>query len=139
MSSADSTFKRFVEVGRVVLLKAGPFEGKVAVIAEIIDHRRAIIEGPTTSVPRQSYPYRHLTLTPFTLTKLPRAASSGVIKKQLEKEGTIEKWEKSSWAQTRKRVAARRALSDFERFGVMMAKKARRDIVRKSVKAAKKA
>lgn len=100
---------------------------------------QAIIEGPTTAVPRQSYPYRHLTLTPFTLTKLPRAASSGVIKKQLEKEGTIEKWEKSSWAQTRKRVAARRALSDFERFGVMMAKKARRDIVRKSVKAAKKA
>jgi len=89
MSAKDSTFKRFVEVGRVVLLKSGPFEGKIAVIVEIIDHNRAIIEGPSTAVPRQSFPYRHLILTPFALTKLPRAASSGVIKKHLEKEGTI--------------------------------------------------
>lgn len=53
----DSTFKRFVEVGRgtidydlcraegakvliVVLLKSGPSAGKIAVIAEIIDHNR---------------------------------------------------------------------------------------------------
>lgn len=129
-------------------------------IAEIIDHNRvrppllptssdfylhpnsspqAIIEGPTTGVPRQSFPYRHLTLTPLALTKLPRAASSGVIRKQLAKEATIEKWEKSSWAQARARVRARRGLSDFERFGVMIAKKARRDIVRKSLKKAKKA
>jgi len=121
----ESNFKRFVEVGRgasiihslcitktdlshqlVVLLKAGPYAGKIAVIAEIIDHNRvcrtfhptfsvlippqALIDGPTTSVPRQPFPNRHLSLTPLALTKLPRAASSGVIKKQLEKEGTIE-------------------------------------------------
>lgn len=55
---AESTFKRFVEVGRgawacsrvlgdvclrsraVVLLKAGPSAGKTAVIVDIIDHNR---------------------------------------------------------------------------------------------------
>lgn len=37
---APSTFKRFVEVGRVVLVNDGPFAGKLAVIAEIIDHNR---------------------------------------------------------------------------------------------------
>ncbi|KAH7922917.1 60S ribosomal protein L14, partial [Leucogyrophana mollusca] len=129
----DSNFKRFVEVGRVVLLKAGPSAGKIAVIAEIIDHNRAIIDGPLTDVPRQSFPYRHLTLTPLALTKLPRAAGSGVIRKQLEKEGTIAKWENSSWAKKRAAVEKRRSLNDFERFGVMLAKKARRDVVRKSV------
>ncbi|KAJ7722751.1 60S ribosomal protein L14 [Mycena maculata] len=139
MSSADSTFKRFVEVGRVVLLKSGPFSGKIAVIAEIIDHNRAIIDGPTTGVPRQSYPYKHLTLTPLTLTKLPRAAGSGVIKKHLEKEATVEKWDKSSWAQKRAATEKRRSLNDFGRFGVMLTKKARRDTVRKSVFKAKKA
>ncbi|KAJ7086077.1 60S ribosomal protein L14 [Mycena belliarum] len=138
MSSSDSTFKRFIEVGRVVLLKSGPFSGKIAVIAEIIDHNRAIIDGPTTGVTRQSYPYKHLTLTPLTLAKLPRAAGSGVIKKHLEKEATIEKWDKSSWAQRRAATEARRNLNDFGRFGVMLAKKARRDVVRKTVFKAKK-
>jgi large subunit ribosomal protein L14e len=88
---------------------------------------QAIIDGPTTSVPRQSYPYRHLTLTPLTLTKLPRGASASVIKKHLAKEGTVEKWERSSWAQKRAAMEKRRKLNDFERFTVMLAKKARRD------------
>ncbi|KII88589.1 hypothetical protein PLICRDRAFT_92306 [Plicaturopsis crispa FD-325 SS-3] len=135
----DSTFKRFVEVGRVVLLKSGPDAGKIAVIAEIIDHNRAIIDGPTTGVARQAFPYRHLTLTPFALSKLPRAAGTGVVKKYIEKEDVIAKWEKSSWAQRRAAVEKRRSLNDFERFGVMLAKKSRRDTVRKSVKAAGKA
>ncbi|KAF8958886.1 ribosomal protein L14-domain-containing protein [Flammula alnicola] len=131
----ESNFKRFVEVGRVVLLKAGPSAGRIAVIAEIIDHNRALIDGPTTDVPRQSYPFKHLTLTPLALTKLPRAAGSGVVKKQLEKEAIVEKWSKSSWAQKRAAVEKRRSLNDFARFSVMLAKKQRRDIVRKAVKA----
>ena len=142
----------------MVLLKTGPYEGRVAVIAEIIDHNRvrsfdffesrrnrlrhfeqAIIDGPTTGVPRQSFPYRHLILTPLKLTKLPRGAGTGAVKKLIESEAIIQKWEKSSWAQKRAAVAKRRSLTDFERFTVMLAKKARSDQVRKSVKAAGKA
>ncbi|KAH0831016.1 ribosomal protein L14-domain-containing protein [Lanmaoa asiatica] len=134
----ESNFQRFVEVGRVVLLNAGPSTGKVAVIAEIIDHNRAIIDGPTTTVPRQSFPYRHLSLTPLRLTKLPRGAGSGVIRKQLEKEGTIAKWENSAWAKKRAAIQKRRSLNDFARFEVMLAKKVKRDVVRKALaKAAK--
>ncbi|KAI0826301.1 60S ribosomal protein L14 [Irpex lacteus] len=125
-------------VGRVVLLKAGPQAGHIAVISEIIDHNRAIIDGPTTGVPRQSFPYKHLTLTPLRLTKLPRAAGSGVVKKQVEAEGIVEKWEKSSWAQKRAATEKRRSLTDFQRFVVLIAKKRRTDAVRKSVHAAKK-
>ncbi|KDN46090.1 LOW QUALITY PROTEIN: hypothetical protein RSAG8_04597, partial [Rhizoctonia solani AG-8 WAC10335] len=40
---APSTFKRFVEVGRVVLLTSGPSEGRIAVVVEIIDHNRVSI------------------------------------------------------------------------------------------------
>lgn len=100
---------------------------------------QAIIEGPSTSVPRQSFPYRHLTLTPLTVPGLPRGAGTSALKRKLEKAGTLEKWEKSSWAKKRASVVARRGLSDFERFGVMLAKKARRDGVRKAVKKAAKA
>ena len=31
---------KLVEVGRVVLIRSGPFTGKLAAIVEIIDHRR---------------------------------------------------------------------------------------------------
>ncbi|KAF9257714.1 hypothetical protein L218DRAFT_878822, partial [Marasmius fiardii PR-910] len=130
----DSNFKRFVEVGRLVLLKAGPSAGKVAVIAEIIDHNRAIIDNPLSNVPRQAYPYKHLVLTPIALTKLPRGASTGIVKKQLEKEATLTRWESSSWAKKRAAVEKRRTLNDFGRFQVLLEKKRRRDGVRKAIK-----
>ena len=98
-----------------------------------VNYAQAIIDGPTTGVPRQSFPYRHLSLTPFTLSSLPRGAGTGVIRKHLEKDGTVEKWQKSSWAQKRAAIAKRRSLNDFQRFVVMVAKKARRDQVRKTL------
>ncbi|KAF9788572.1 ribosomal protein L14-domain-containing protein [Thelephora terrestris] len=136
---SESNFKRFIEVGRVVLLRSGPHSGKIAVISEVIDHNRAIVDGPATGVPRQSYPFRHLTLTPFRLSKLPRGAGSGVVLKQLTSEGILEKWNKSAWATKRTAIEKRRSLNDFERFKTFVAKKGRRDVVRKSVKVAKKA
>lgn len=93
--------------------------------------------GPTTNVPRQSYPFKHLTLTPICLTKLPRAASSGVVKKQLDKEGAVEKWNRSGWAIKREAAEKRKKLNDFARFNIMLAKKQRRDVVRKAVSKAK--
>jgi len=130
---ADSNFKRFVEVGRVVLLKSGPSSGSIAIITEVIDHNRAIIDGPTTNVPRQSYQFKHLLLTPLVLTKLPRCAGSGVVKKQLEKEGIVQKWNKSGWATKRAAMEKRKTLNDFGRFNIMLAKKQRRDVVRKAL------
>lgn len=35
-----ASFKRYVEVGRVVLVEEGPSAGQLAVIVEIIDHNR---------------------------------------------------------------------------------------------------
>ncbi|KAG8790349.1 hypothetical protein FRC12_012090 [Ceratobasidium sp. 428] len=135
---APSTFKRFVEVGRVVLLKSGPSEGKIATIVEIVDHNRAIIDGPLTGVPRQSYPYRHLVLTPLTVKGLPRGAGSGAVKKFTEKSDVVTKWENSSWAKKRAAVAKRRTLGDFDRFSVLVLKKQRRDTVNKSLAKNKK-
>ena len=68
---------------------------------------------------------------------LPRAARSGVVKKYVEKEAVVEKWEKSSWARKRAAIEKRRKLNDFDRFQVMLQKKARRDRVRKVLKGSK--
>lgn len=133
------------DFGLVVLVNDGPSAGKLAVIAEIIDHNRvglilsnmfftnnqnqALIDGPNTSVPRQSIAYRNLILTPYTLATLPRAAGSGAIKKAFEKAGVEAKWEASSWAKKLKAREERKASSDFARFEILLAKKSRRDLV----------
>ncbi|KAA8899410.1 ribosomal protein L14-domain-containing protein [Sphaerosporella brunnea] len=124
---------RLVEVGRIVLINDGPSKGKTAVIVEIIDHKRVLIDSPDASVPRQSFPLAHVSLTSIVLKSLPRGARTGVVAKFWEKEGIAEKWEKSALA---KRIASsekRWALNDFDRFKVMVLKKQRRYEVKKAL------
>lgn len=42
MADIDITIAQWklVEIGRVVLIRRGPFTGKLAAIVEIVDHRR---------------------------------------------------------------------------------------------------
>jgi len=129
-----SNFQRFVQVGRVVLINSGSSAGKIAAIVEIIDHKRALIDGPTTGVPRQAFPYKHLTLLKYTLSGLPRAAGTATVRKHFEKDGVAQKWETSAWAKRRAALAKRKTLNDFDRFSVMLAKKQRRDRVRRTLK-----
>jgi len=66
-------FKRFVEVGRVALINYGPLAGRLAVIVEIINTTKVLIDGPTTNVRRQEISVRRLSLTDFTV-QIPRGA-----------------------------------------------------------------
>lgn len=91
--------------------------------------QQALIEGPATGVPRQSFAYRRLTLTPFVLKKLPRAAGTTTVKKVWEASEVSAKWEASSWAKKRAAHQARRNTSDFDRFEIMLLKKQRRRLV----------
>ncbi|KAI8379735.1 ribosomal protein L14-domain-containing protein, partial [Radiomyces spectabilis] len=115
----QGAFKRQVEVGRVVLLSYGADSGKLAVIVDIVDHNRALIEGPTTGVSRQAYPFRRMTLTPLVVKGLPRAAGQKVVKKYLEKNETIAAWNKTAWAKKLEQRQVRSNLSDFDRFKLM--------------------
>ncbi|KAF7729448.1 hypothetical protein EC973_004428 [Apophysomyces ossiformis] len=134
----QGSFKREVEVGRVALINYGPDAGKLAVIVEIIDHNRALIEGPTTGVVRQAFPYRRMTLTPLVVKGLPRGAGQKVLKKFLEKNDTINAWEKTNWAQKIARREVRANLTDFDRFKLLKLKNQRRFIAGSAVAKAKK-
>ncbi|BGP40565.1 hypothetical protein JCM10450v2_004560 [Rhodotorula kratochvilovae] len=138
MSSSEATFKRYVEVGRVVLVNDGADRGKLATIVEIIDHNRALIDGPSTGVARQPFTYRRLVLTPYVLKKLPRAAGTSTVKKVWDASEVDAKWAKSAWAQKRAAQEKRRNTSDFERFEVMLLKKQRRRLVQAAAAKAKK-
>ncbi len=73
-------------------------------------------------VEKQQIPIRWLSLTDFKID-IGRAASTRIVREALKKSGVIEAFQKTSWA---KKIAAREAkknLTDFERFRVMVAKK----------------
>ena len=56
MGDADITTSqwRLVEVGRVVLFSQGPYQGRLATIVEIIDHKRVRGTRPLPSPPGAS-------------------------------------------------------------------------------------
>ncbi|KAM3075882.1 hypothetical protein ACMFMG_006601 [Clarireedia jacksonii] len=124
---------RLVEVGRIVLVARGPHEGRLAAIVEIIDHKRALIDGPATdkdaAVPRQAISLSNVTLTPFVLKSLSRASRTGVVRAEWEKAGIDQLWANSPWAKSRERSTKRRALTDFERFKVMRLRKQARSSI----------
>ncbi|CAG8444046.1 4280_t:CDS:2 [Ambispora gerdemannii] len=130
-------FKRLVEVGRVVFLNYGDDTGKLAVIVDIIDHNRALVDGPSTGVPRHSHPYRRLTLTDIVIEKFPRGARSPTVKKFFDNQKILEKWNKTSWAKKLENRKKRASLSDFDRFKLLKLKKQRRFILQKEVSALK--
>ncbi|KAF9327414.1 hypothetical protein BG006_009266 [Podila minutissima] len=130
------TFQRVVEIGRVVMVNYGPDAGKLAVIVDIIDHNRALIEGPTTGIARGAYAFRRLTLTPL-VVKVPRNAGQTVLKAAIEKQDLAGSWAKTSWAKKIASRAQRAANTDFDRFKLQKYKKQRRAIVDVAVKAIK--
>ncbi|EIE91362.1 hypothetical protein G6F46_002145 [Rhizopus delemar] len=134
----QGTFKRQVEVGRVVLINHGADAGKLAVIVDIIDHNRALIDGPTTGVARQAFPYRRLVLTPIVLKKLPRSVGQSALKKALEKSDAVAAWNKTAWAKKIEQRKIRTSLTDFDRFKLNKLKNKRRFALASTVKAAKK-
>ncbi|KAI9099535.1 ribosomal protein L14-domain-containing protein [Phlyctochytrium arcticum] len=133
----SEVFNRFVEVGRVVLITYGPDAGKLAVIVDIIDHSRVLVDGPTTGVKRQAISFKRSTLTDLKIT-IPRTIGTPSLKTQIEKQDLINRWNKTAWAQKIAKRETRATLTDFDRFKLMVARKQRRMIIGKAAKALKK-
>jgi len=130
MGDADITASRWrmVEVGRVVLFsKPSLYAGKIAVIVEIIDHKRILVEGPSEDlsqiVPRHSAQLSNVALTPIVMTDLPRAIGTGPLIAKWKKQEVDKKWAETTFSKNRDKSAKRRALNDFERFKVMRLRK----------------
>ena len=134
--STDSIVKasnwRLVEVGRVVLIKKGQSAGKLAAIVEIIDQKKVLIDGPKAGVPRQAINLGQVVLTPLTFA-LPRGARTATVSKKWAAAGVCEKWAASSWAKKIAQRERRSALTDFERFQVMVLRKQKRYTVKKAL------
>ena len=130
-------FNRFVEIGRIALINAGPEEGRLCVIMDVVDQNRALVDGPCTNVARQALAFKHMSLTDLKIT-IPRGARTGVVKKVFTDSEVSEKWEKTSWA---KKLAAKKkkaSMTDFDRFKLKLAKQRKSRILKAEVKKLKK-
>lgn len=115
-------FKKFVEVGRVVLINYGPLSGKLAVIVEIITTSRVLVDGPTTGVKRQEISLRRVSLTDFKLD-VPRAVKNAALKDAVTSFDLVKKFSETPFARKIHRGQTRANLTDFDRFKVMVLRK----------------
>ncbi|KAJ3217069.1 hypothetical protein HDU67_008538 [Dinochytrium kinnereticum] len=134
----NNVFTRFVEVGRVVLVNYGPYNGKLAVIVDIVDHSRVLIDGPNSGVPRQVIALKRVNLTSIAV-KVPRAGGTPAIKAAIEKADVAGKWSKTAWAKKLHTRTVRQNLTDFDRFKLLVARKQRRAVVGKEFSKLRKA
>ncbi|KAG4406986.1 hypothetical protein JTP64_004370 [Candida tropicalis] len=118
---------RFVEVGRVVLVN----NKDLATIVEIIDQKRALVDGPKFQ--RQSIALAKVVLTPIVLPNLPRGAKTATVAKKWAAADIDAKWAASAWAKKLANKERRAQLSDFERFQVLVLKKQRRYATKKAL------
>mmetsp|Transcript_97953 Transcript_97953/g.219219 ORF Transcript_97953/g.219219 Transcript_97953/m.219219 type:complete len:136 (+) Transcript_97953:68-475(+) len=132
-------FTRFVEPGRLALITYGPCAGKMCTIVDIVDQKRVVVDGPAsvTGVSRHMMPVKRLSLTDIKAA-IPRAAREKTLKTALEKDGIMDKWAATSWAKKLKAKETRTAMTDFDRFKLMVAKKNRSKAVKKTLKPKKK-
>ncbi|KAI0965018.1 ribosomal protein L14-domain-containing protein [Xylaria arbuscula] len=135
-ASVESPSWRTVEVGRLVLINAGPYAGRIAAIVEIISEKRVLVDGPSADekliVPKGAVALSDVFLTDLSL-EIPRALRTGTLKKFWEKAEIDQKWLASKWAQRSQRTERRKALTDFQRFQLLRAKKQQRYEVRKAL------
>lgn len=128
----SALYTKFAEIGRVVYLESGPLKGKAAVIVEIIDHNRAIIDGPEsiTGVFRLVVNFKKIRLTDIVLD-IPRGASTEQLTEAAKSQGLVEKFGSSAEGKRFQKVALVKGLSDFDRFKVRAFAAKRQALVRK--------
>merc|ERR1712223_1211558 len=117
-------YKRFIEAGRVVYVANGKYAGKLVVVADVVDHGRALCENPVHGVPRQVFRFQDLNITDIAV-KIPNGARGGVIRKQYVADDVDAQWAKTAWAKKIQAREDKRNLSDFGRFKAKVAKQQR--------------
>ena len=111
-------FKRFVEVGRVIIINYGPLTGKLAVIVDILTTTKVIVQGLKDGVRRQELSLRRVTLTDDKIN-IKRGAKRDEVLKAIEEYKLDDKYKKSTFAKRAEKREKRANLTDFDRFKVM--------------------
>ena len=90
-------FKKFVEVGRVIIINYGPPTGKLAVIVDILTTTKVIVQGLKGGVKRQELSLRRVTLTDYKID-IKWSAKREEVFKAIEDYKLEEKFKKSIYS-----------------------------------------
>mmetsp|Transcript_168914 Transcript_168914/g.410547 ORF Transcript_168914/g.410547 Transcript_168914/m.410547 type:complete len:137 (-) Transcript_168914:73-483(-) len=133
------SYKRNVQIGRVGYLNYGQEVGKLCVIIDVVDQNRVLIDGPKnlTGVNRQILPLKRLALTNFVL-KIGRNSRQKTLTKAFTEADIATKFANTLVGKKLDKQAKRAALTDFDRFKVMLARKQKAFLVNRKVAALKK-
>ena len=131
-------FRRFVEVGRVIVINYGPLTGKLAVIVDILTTTKVLVQGLKGGVRRQELSLRRVTLTDDKID-IKRGAKRDEVLKAIDAYKLEEKFKKSTFAKKVELRQKRANLTDFDRFKVMRLRQKRATLRRASTKGLKKA
>ena len=130
-------FKRFVEVGRVIIVNYGPLIGKLAVIVDVLTTTKVLIQGLKGGVRRQELSLRRVTLTDYKID-IKRGAKIAEVYKALDDYKLEEKFKKSTIAKKTEQRQKRANLTDFDRFKVMRLRQRRAVLRHMATKGSKK-
>jgi len=129
-------FRRFVEVGRVIIVNYGPLVGKLAVIVDILTTTKVLIQGLKGGVKRQELSLRRVTLTDYKLD-IKRGAKQAEVYKAIDDFKLEDKFKTSTHYKKNEIRQKRANLTDFDRFKVMRLRQKRSVLKHKAVKGIK--
>jgi len=94
---------------------------------------QVLVEGPDSNVTRQVIPLKRVYLTDLKV-KIPRNARAKTLKKAWATDKIVARWEQTTWCKKLEAKAKRAALTDFDRFKLMVARKEKAAIIKKHLK-----
>ena len=125
-------FRRFVEVGRVIIVNYGPLCGKSAVIVDILTTTKVLIQGLKGGIKRQEISLRRVTLTDYKLD-IKRGAKEAEVFKAIDDYKLDDKFKTSNIYKKNELRKTRANLTDFDRFKVMRLRQKRAVLRHKAI------
>ena len=112
-----------LEIGRVVFINYGPCSGKIAVVVDIVNNNRVVVDGPGLGLAKRVISTKRLELTKFRIPNVDVQEGHKSLKKKIEEMNLSEKFNGSGRGLKIKKQKRRQSLTDFERFKVFTLKR----------------
>ncbi|KAI6179404.1 60S ribosomal protein L14 [Aphelenchoides besseyi] len=122
-------YNKFVEIGRVAFIAKGKNESQLAVVVDVVDGNKVLVDGPSSGVPRGVRNLKDLHLTKY---KIPIRVGQRTknVQKAYDEAKINDAWKNSAWSQKLEKRKIRANLTDFERFKVSRVKQLRNRLIR---------
>ena len=112
-----------LELGRVVYVNYGPLAGKPAVVVDIVNGTKVVIDGPGLGIDRQVISTRRLELTKFKIRNFAKGDKKSELQKNIEQFDLLNRFNSCGVGKRIAKQQKRASLTDFDRFKVVVLKR----------------